>query len=124
MCVLAGVAGADVRTYDVKATRVATLTQMPSCDAKGRMLKDRHVVKIDDETGRVTVNGFKWQVFNPDPDLIMDFHRVSSGLRQKTYLVMDLYVNQSGLSGIYMLFGELIGGKPCADAVYLDGNRR
>lgn len=122
---LAGAAHAETRTYDVRAVRVHPTGDARSCGAAKRMLRDKHVLRIDDETGEVRVNGFKWRTFNPDPDLIIDFHTADRfGVHQKTSLVMDLYVNQRGLSGVYILKGVTLGGKRCVDAVFLDGTRR
>lgn len=129
---LAGAAHADTRVYDIHATRVAEVTDPDgmghyrSCGAAKRMMKDRHVLRIDDE-GNVTINGFRWKALTEEPDLYLSFH---GSVGQKTSLAMDLYVNQRGLSGRYLLFGVTPDeGDPknqlvCVDAVYVDGTAR
>lgn len=121
------VATADTRVYDVHATRVADPDdRFMSCDATGRMMKDKHVIKIDDD-GNVTINGFKWKSLTEEPDLILSFH---NSHWQKTFLMMDIYVNQRGLSGKYTLVGRIPDVDDprkqyvCVDTVYVDGTRR
>lgn len=122
---LAGAAHAETRTYDVKAVRVIeSQIRLPSCGAAGRMLRDRHVIKIDDDTGHVTIDRLRWSVSNPEPDLAIDFHLFIDGVGQKTFLLMDLYVNQRGLSGRYSLYGRTLDDKACSDSVLIDGTRR
>lgn len=123
-------ASADTRVYDVHATRVADPDdRFMSCDAADRMLKDKHVIKIDDD-GNVYVNGFKWKALTEEPDLVLSFHNSEGRTTQKTFLVMDLYVNQRGLSGKYTLFGRIPDVDDprkqyvCADTVYVDGTAR
>lgn len=124
---LAGVASADTRVYDVHATRGGEREAgYQSCLATSRMLKDRHVIKIDDD-GNVTVNGFRWKALTEEPDLLIAFHNSNW---QKTFLTMDLYVNQRGLAGKYILTGVQPDPddpriqRPCQDVVYIDGTVR
>jgi hypothetical protein len=126
VALLASTASAGRRTYDVKATRKAKVS-MPSCGATARMLRDRHVLSIDDNNNLVGVNGLRWRVRAGEPDLVVTFHDKDG---QKTWLMLDLYVNQRGLSGRYVLTGVIPDPVDprkyefCQDAVYLNGTRR
>lgn len=127
LVLLAGVAHADKRVYDVRATRKVERTgSIPSCGAVPRMLKDKHILTIDDD-GLVRVNGLKWRAMDEEPNLLIDFH---AGKGQKTFLMMDLYVNMRGLSGRYILAGVIPDPENprdqyvCVDAVELDGTAR
>lgn len=120
-------ASADTRVYDVKAVRVEKFRREdPTCGAADRMMKDKHVLKIDDD-GNVTINGFKWKSLTEEPDLLIAFHNAHW---QKTFLMMDLYVNQRGLSGRYILTGvQPYPDDPtkqyvCQDIVWVDGTAR
>lgn len=121
------VASAERRTYDVKATRKKMSSNVLSCGALDRMMKDRHILSIDEENDLVGVNGFRWRVMSNEPDLMITFH---DGNGQKTFLTMDLYVNRRGLTGKYTLSGVVPDKDDprsfeyCEDTVYVDGTRR
>lgn len=129
LCALAANASADRRVYDFHATRPLKYRDFPSCLATDRMMKDRHVLTIDGD--HVSVDGFEWKVLYGEPDLYLMFHDEDArGVPQQTFLILDLYVNQRGLSGKYTLWGTIPNADDprqhtqCVDTVYLDGNRR
>jgi hypothetical protein len=105
------------RTYDVKATHPA-LEHSQTCDSLSRMLNDKHRLTIKDD-GRVFINGMQWDVVEDEPNLFITFHK---RLGQLTWLAMDLYVNQRGLTGRYLIVGITLKREPCFDIVYVDGN--
>ena len=106
------------KTYDVRGLGRVT-PDGASCGAISRMLKDKHTLKVYED--KVTINGMKWEVVHEAPDLIISFHENAG---QKTFLYMDLYVNEAGLFGKYMLFGLTAKRELCFDAVYVNGTRR
>lgn len=118
---------AERRTYNVKPTRKKMSTSAPSCGALDRMMKDKHTISIDEENDLVGVDGQRWRVLRPEPDLFISFHDQPG---QLTYLTMDLYVNRRGLSGKYTLSGIIRDEEDprsyeyCEDTVYIDGVRR
>lgn len=120
----AGVVSADVRTYDVHATRHENKDF--SCQATSRMMRDRHTIKIYDD-GTVRINGFRWKVEREEPNLLISFHDASDH-GNLVYLEMDLYVSMRGLSGKYILYGTDVADnkrrEPCYDVVYVDGTAR
>lgn len=107
-----------IKTYDIRAVGSAPRDGQ-SCGAVSRMLKDKHTLKVIGD--KVTINGMSWVVVKEAPDLIVSFHEVDG---QKTFLYMDLYVNEKGLFGKYMLFGRTAKRELCFDAVYVNGTRR
>ena len=123
-------ASAERRTYDVKATRRQLSNKydsIGSCGALDRMMKDRHVLSIDEENDLVGVDGQRWHVVTGEPDLMITFHEENG---QLVHLTMNLYVNRRGLTGNYVLSG-VIRDKDnprsyeyCEDVVYVDGTRR
>jgi hypothetical protein len=121
-------ASAEKRTYDVRAVEAANLGNYRSCHASDRMLRDRHVITVDDEAGTVIVDGFGWEVWGGvgmTGRLDLYFHfRDSEGLYQKTYLNIEAKYNDRKIIGKYWLLGELPGGKGCLNAVYFEGDRR
>ncbi len=121
---LATEAAADRKVYDVKA--VAPDNHILSCGATRRMLKDRHIITVDDDT-RFYVDGFRWESWWKDDPIAetISFHTTdASGKPQSTYLVMDLSLDDRVLIGTYILYGRTRSGKECSDAVQIVGTRR
>jgi hypothetical protein len=115
---MAGLAAAETRTYDIRATQE---TKHPeSCGATKRMMKDKHVMKIKDD-GRVFIDGMEWQVQNEEPDSLVTFHMRPG---QHTYLMINAYVSTRGLAGKYIIVGLTPKREKCFDVVYIDGKRR
>ena len=116
---LSAEATADRRVYDIKATSPGPHER--SCGATRRMLRDKHILTIDDK--RVYVNGFAWNLWDrleyDDIRSTISFHESADGESQKVALVMDLYLNDRKLVGQYILYGE-----GCSDSVNIVGVRR
>jgi hypothetical protein len=120
-------ASADTRTYDVRHDSGAFVNS-ETCGAFARLNRERHVMKFDDDTGRLTIDGFDWTLWQDwlphDSDFRAEFHHYVHGAEQNTWLLVDIYVDDRGLIGKYVLFGKTLKGKPCVDITYITGVRR
>ncbi len=113
-------AAAENRSYKVKATGYRG-TYNQTCQAKSRMLKDKHRFVYD---GRhVWIDGMKWDLEDGSipGDGLVTFHNHPG---QKTSLQMSLYINDRSLFGTYTLLGVTPKGELCSDVVEIRGARR
>ncbi len=119
LALTAEAAADDKKSYEVKATKYRGSYGL-SCGAKGRMLKDEHRITYDGR--KVWVNSMPWDWSGMLPgDAQLEFHKRQG---QKTYLEMNVYLNDRSLFGTYTLFGVTPKGALCSDIVEIRGTRR
>lgn len=125
LLMLCSVASAD--TYEIHATAVGW-TDLPSCGAALRMLRDRHEIRLDFQNDRAIVNGLRWSLWTTDAPgfYAIDFHDDLIP-RPLVSLEMRFVVDDRGLVGQYTLYGVLNRTKDgytrCADTVEIRGDR-
>ncbi len=125
LAAMAATASAEVRTYDIKPYKAGRF--YVSCSSTERMLRDKHVLKIDDVKGTVRVDGFLWDPWTTfdDSELTASFHSVDQlGNMQHTILIIQLDVTDRSVSGLYILQGLTPSREPCSNSVWVEGRRR
>jgi hypothetical protein len=102
-------------TYSVRATGKVQ-SNLKSCGASSRMLKDRHTVVVKDG-GEFYVNGMRW--WNVDNSVLPGEAYIAYHHGQKVWLTLWLMANDRKVIGLYAL-----NGPGCQDIVRLEGYRK